>query len=114
MLQRQMNLASVSDVDKWLAERKSFTNCLDTYDKVAFNTSAVRYLQSRLLNLKAVETNLKSPKMMAHRHADEMNAYRELLKIDRNRTAGLVKRVDDRLALARSQFKKKSFRVNIH
>ena len=35
-----------------------------------------------------------------------------LQKVDRNRTVGLLKKVDDRLALARSQFKKKSFRVS--
>ena len=48
----------------------------------------------------------------ARRNADELNKYRELQRIDRTRAISLMKKVDERLSLARSQFKKRSFRVS--
>ena len=109
LLQAQMSTPAVQDADQWIIQRRGFTNCLDSYDKVAFSIASVKYLQSRLQNMEALQQRVKEPQIWAQRHCDEMNAFREMQKVDRSRSAGLMKKVDDRLALARTQFKKQSF-----
>ena len=111
-LQQQMANADLSNADKWIAERKTFNNCLDCYDKVAYTAQSTKYLQSRLQSLQAVQQRVKSPILCALRHSEEMNAFREMQKVDRSRSTGLAKKIDDRLAMGRSQFKKRSFRVS--
>ena len=114
LLQAQMSTPAVQDADQWIIQRRGFTNCLDSYDKVAFSIASVKYLQSRLQNMEALQQRVKEPQIWAQRHCDEMNAFREMQKVDRSRSAGLMKKVDDRLALARTQFKKQSFRVSLY
>ena len=111
-MRSEMAKINLDDSEQWLAKRRSFINIVDAHDKVVFTAVAVKYIQSRLYNVQCHQEGFKSMKVWAERHSEEINLFKELNKVDRSRTNVLQKKLDERVALTRSQFKKCSFRVS--
>ena len=111
-MRHQLNDVNLNNPEQWLVQRRSFNNITDAVDKVVFTGQAIPYIQSRLYNIQCRQEKPKCMKTWAERHSEEINSYKELLKLDRSRAVALQKKLDERTGLARSQFKKTSFRVS--
>ena len=111
-MKHQLDNVNFGDHEQWLVQKKSLCNIIDACDKVFFTGVAVDYIQSRLYNIQCNQQGFKSMKFRAERHSDEIKLFKDLNRIDRSRANTLQKKLDERVALARSQFKKCSFRVS--
>ena len=107
-----MNHASLENPDRWIAERRGFTNHIEIFDMVCFTNVSVKYIDAKLNNLIGIQQKLTNTTHWAARNSAELLLFKELQKISRSRAVGLTKKIEERLAMARGQFRKKSFRVS--